>query len=139
VIRIEDDPSPSDLAKLEEEINAFNYETTGHRDGRRLAAFLRSPDDKIEAGISGFTWGGYCKIDFLWVCAERRHTGVGKNLLAAAEHEARARGCDVIILDTHDFQAPRFYERLGYKSVGRQDGCPRNSGQTWYRKDLRPK
>jgi GNAT superfamily N-acetyltransferase len=139
LIRIVDDPSPRDLALLEESINEFNYETTGYRDGRRLAAFVRNDRGEMEAGISGFTWGGYCKIEFLWVCAERRRTGVGKSLLAAAEHEARIRGCDVIILDTHDFQAPRFYERLGYEAVGRQDGCPRGSGQTWYRRDLRSK
>lgn len=136
MIRTQDDPDPRDLATLEAHINAYNCDQTGYRDGRRFAAFVRSDAGAIEAGISGFTWGGYGKIEFLWITAARRRQGLGTELVAAAEADARAHGCDVIFVDTHDFQAPRFYERLGYTKIGRAEGAPRNSGQTWYRKDL---
>ena len=133
---IVDHPSPDDVARLEAEVLEFNYSVTGYRDGRELAAFVRDDAGAMVAGLSGFTWGGYCKVEFLWVTAARRRSGLGTALIAAAEAEARARGCDVVLLDTHDFQAPKFYERLGYAAVGRADDCPRGSGQTWYRKRL---
>jgi len=135
-IVIEQHPRPEDLARLEAEIVAFNYAATGQRDGRELAAFVRDDAGAMVAGISGFTWAGYCRIEFLWVAAPLRRTGVGRALIEAVEGEARARGCGTMLLDTHDFQAPRFYERLGYDAVGRAEDCPRGSGQTWYRKRL---
>jgi ribosomal protein S18 acetylase RimI-like enzyme len=62
--------------------------------------------------------------------------GLGRDLVAAAEREARARGCDVMVLDSHDFQAPGFYAKLGYVVCGRTEGTPRGSGQSLFRKQL---
>jgi ribosomal protein S18 acetylase RimI-like enzyme len=75
-------------------------------------------------------------VSFLWVAEPYRRAGLGRALLEAAEAEARQRGCVLIQLDTHDFQAPRFYERLGYEAIGRCEDFPVGSGQTWYRKRL---
>ena len=136
-IVFEEHPSRADLDRLVDEINAFNYDTTGFRDGRHLAAFVRDESSTLIAGFSGFTWGGYAKIEHLWIAAPYRRAGLGRRLVAAAEDEARARGCDVVVLDTHDFQAPGFYSKLGYTACGRVEGTPRGSGQTWFRKDLR--
>ena len=135
-IVFEEEPSRDDLDALKNAIDAFNYETTGFRDGRYLAAFVRDDDGRMIAGLSGFTWGGYAKVEFLWIAAPHRRDGLGRRLLTAAEDEARARGCDLIVLDTHDFQAPGFYRKLGYEACGRVEGTPRGSGQTWFRKSL---
>ena len=135
-IVFEEEPSRADLDRLKDAIDAFNYETTGYRDGRYLTAFVRDETGAMIAGISGFTWGGYAKVEYLWIAAAHRRAGLGRRLLAAAETEARARGCDVIVLDTHDFQAPGFYAKLGYVACGRTEGTPRGSGQTLLRKSL---
>ena len=135
-IVFEEEPSRDDLDALKNAIDAFNYETTGFRDGRHLAGFVRDDDGRIIAGLSGFTWGGYAKVEFLWIAEPHRRGGLGRRLLAAAEDEARARGCALIVLDTHDFQAPGFYAKLGYEACGRVEGTPRGSGQTWFKKAL---
>lgn len=135
-IVVADHVAPEDAAFIEERINEFNYDATGYRDGRELAAIVRDDDAQIVAGLTGFTWGGCCRVSFLWVAEPYRRAGLGKALLSEAETEARRRGCKLMLLDTHDFQAPRFYERLGFEAVGRFDDYPLGYGQTAYRKRL---
>jgi GNAT superfamily N-acetyltransferase len=129
-------PRSRDVAQLEDELNRFNQDATGFRDGRLLAAFLRDEKGALRAGLSGHTWGGCCEIRLLWVRESERRSGLGSALLAAAEREARARGCDQVVLSTHSFQAPDFYRRHGYAEVGRADGYPRGHAQVFLRKRL---
>jgi GNAT superfamily N-acetyltransferase len=135
-IVFEEEPSQADLDAVRDAIIAFNEDATGYRDGRYLAAFVRDESGALIAGLTGFTWGGYAKVEYFWIAAPYRRDGLGRALLTAAETEARARGCALIVLDTHDFQAPGFYSKLGYEPCGRIDGTPRGSGQTWVRKPL---
>jgi ribosomal protein S18 acetylase RimI-like enzyme len=135
-IRFVEEPSTRDLEQLEEQINQFNFRTTGFHDGRSLASFLRDADGALRAGVAGHTWGGCCEIRFLWVRESERRSGLGSTLLRAAEHEARARGCDRVVLSTHSFQAPDFYRRHGYAELGRADGYPRGHAQIYLCKRL---
>lgn len=43
----------------------------------------------------------------------------------AFESGARARGCELMVVATHSFQAPCLYERRGYEERGRVEGYPR--------------
>jgi ribosomal protein S18 acetylase RimI-like enzyme len=135
-IHLEDEPSPRDVARLEDEINAFNFRTTGIRDGRMLAAFVRDDAGELRAGLAGHTWGACCEVRFLWVREGDRRGGLGSRLLRAAEAEARARGCERVVLSTHSFQAPDFYRRHGYVEVGRAEGYPRGHAQIYLVKAL---
>jgi GNAT superfamily N-acetyltransferase len=135
-IRFEEAPSPSDLVRLEDEINAFNFRTTGIHDGRMLAAFLRDDAGEMRAGLAGHTWGGCCEVRFLWVREAERHCGLGSRLLQAAEEEARRRGCRQVVLSTHSFQAPDFYRRHGYVEVGRAEGYPLGHAQIYLEKGI---
>jgi GNAT superfamily N-acetyltransferase len=125
-----------DVAELRAAVHAYNEETTGYRDGCSLSCFLRDGDGKLLGGIDGFTWGGYARVDYLWVEPARRGTGLGGRLLKAAEEEARRRGCVTIVLDTHEFQAPWLYTRLGYKLAGTTHDTPRGYRQYLYEKRL---
>ncbi len=133
---IEDHPEPGDVAFLEEQINEYNFAATGYRDGRDLGIFVRDDSGAIVAGLWGWTWGGCLQVQFLWVQESRRKLGEGSELLAAAEHEARRRGCVVAVVDTHSFQAPGFYPRFGYERIGTVEGYPRGHAQHYFRKDL---
>ena len=56
--------------------------------------------------------------------AAYRGRGYGRLLLDAMVEEARRRGVSRVWLASYDFQAPRMYERVGFKRVAELDGWP---------------
>jgi ribosomal protein S18 acetylase RimI-like enzyme len=133
---IEDHPDPRDVAFLDDQINAYNIAVTGIDDWRALAIFVRGAGGQIVAGVSGGTWAGYLEIKDLWVHEDLRGQGLGRRLLAAAEREARGRGCAQVLLDTHDFQAIEFYKKQGYTVFGTFEGIGGRYTRYYLRKNL---
>jgi GNAT superfamily N-acetyltransferase len=133
---VEDQPAAHDLHFLGDQINTYNMTQTGSYDGRALAVFIRDEQGEIIAGISGYTWAGMCEIEFLWVRPDLQGQGIGGQLLQAAEQEAQARGCEIIILGSYSFQAPGFYQQHGYELVGRIENCPPNHTNYYFKKPL---
>jgi ribosomal protein S18 acetylase RimI-like enzyme len=123
-LRIEDDPRREDLALLDDRLYEFNAAATGVDDGRSLAIFVRDGEHTIVAGLHGWTWGGTGFVQAIWVDRKLRGVGLGSRLIAAAEAEARRRGCHQMHLDTHSYQAPAFYRRLGYEAIGELPSWP---------------
>ena len=136
--RVEDNPSEQDLAYLEAQINAHNVRAAGADDYRALATFVRDGEGEMMAGLSGYTWAGFCEIRFLWVHETQRGRGLGTQLLLAAEREAAARGCRGVTLNSYTFQAPGFYRRHGYAEVGRAEDCPPGQANVFFTKRFAP-
>lgn len=136
-IQFSEDPSHEIEAFLGERIHEFNSAATGHFDGEGYAAVIRDADDHIIAGVSGHTWGGCCHIARLWVHETARRKGFGAGLLQAVESHASARGCTLILLSSHDFQAPGFYRRAGYMELTRIEGHPQGHSDILFVKQLR--
>jgi GNAT superfamily N-acetyltransferase len=134
-IVIAEKASEADVALLRDAIFAFNCESTGYRDGLSLSCFLHD-DDGLVAGIDGFTWGGYARVEYLWVREAYRGQGLGLRLLAAAESEARRRGCRTLVLTSHSFQAPDLYRNHGYSEVGTTVDTPRGYTEIVFQKRL---
>ena len=128
--------SESERDFLAEQLNAFNVRQTGARDFQWLGMTIHAQDGTIMAGISGWTWGGCCEIRSLWVTEALRGQGIGRQLLQIAEREAAKRGCAVVVLDTHSFQAPHFYQKHGYMVVGIVEGYPRGHQKYYFQKQL---
>jgi ribosomal protein S18 acetylase RimI-like enzyme len=114
---IESQPIAQDILRLDQLLYEFNVERTGLADGRRLAIFLRGSGGEVTGGLLGWTWGGTCYVDLLYLPAALRGQGIGSRVMAAAESEARSRGCEHMVVRTHNFQAPGFYRRLGFAQV----------------------
>jgi len=124
-LQIEVEPAPKDIRFLEDRLYDYNVEQTKFDDGKWLSIFVRDDAGEIVAGLHGWTWCGACRVQTLWVRQDLRRQGYGQRLLGAAEQEARARGCDQLLLDTFSFQAPLFYKKLGYEVIGVVEGFPR--------------
>jgi GNAT superfamily N-acetyltransferase len=135
-LAISTEPTPLEVQYLEDRLYEFNSAATGITDGAWLAIFVRDDDHRIVAGVCGNTWGGCAEIRQFWVEEARRHQGLGTRLLAAAEQEARRRGCRQILLTTFSFQAPAFYARHGFEVVAAVDDHPHGHQNILLRKHL---
>jgi GNAT superfamily N-acetyltransferase len=62
------------------------------------------------------------KVGALVVDEAHRGRGVGRALVAAVEHEARLRGCELLFLTTSEGRddAHAFYEQVGFEQTGRR-------------------
>jgi GNAT superfamily N-acetyltransferase len=134
-LRVDAQPDPADVTFLEDRVVGATVEATGHRDLRELAVFVRRDGEPV-AGIYGWTWGGCCELQYLWVDPSLRGQGLATRLMTAAEDEARRRGCHQVVLFTHDTQAPGLYARRGYEAVGTVDGYPAGHAAHWFRLPL---
>ena len=123
-LEIERTPSDAQIDELRESLIAYNVGKHGYTDVSKLGIFVRDGDGKLEAGVYAYAWGGVCEVELLWVSEARRKNGLGTRLMAAIEAEARSIGCSKIFLDTFSFQAPGFYEKLGFERVGTVDDFP---------------
>lgn len=92
-----------------------------------------SDDDDQVVGRSAYGW---LRIDVVWVADDLRGKGHGSRLMRMAEEIAKGRACVGIHLDTHGFQAPAFYERLGYEFFGKLDDYPEGYGHFFFKKEL---
>ncbi len=131
-----DEVDEAGIAELRNAVIAFNIAVTGYHDGRSLGCLLRDDDGQLVAGLDGFTWGGYAMVEWLWVRDDHRSSGLGASLMRAAEEEATARGCVVIRVNTHTFQAPGFYAKLGYTPFGAVEDTPVGHGEVFLHKRL---
>ena len=91
---------------------------------KKLAIYAHTEDGCPVAGLLGHTHHGWLYIGWLWVPEELRSQGTGTELMRCAEAEALERECHHAHLTTLDFQACRFYERLGYTVFGALDDYP---------------
>jgi GNAT superfamily N-acetyltransferase len=132
------DPSHDDIRTLDDRLYGFNMQATGHTDGELYAIFLRDENGAVIGGADGWTWGATCYVKHLFVPEAMRGQGLGTKLMDRIEQEALARRCALIVLETHDFQAPDFYRRRGYVATGSVEDYPRGHRNFTFVKKLHP-
>ena len=71
--------------------------------------------DKIVGAISGATFFSEVYIDELVVKENQRGLKIGTNLITYVEEYFRDLGFNNINTCTNEFQAPKFYEKCGFK------------------------
>ncbi|WP_168395430.1 GNAT family N-acetyltransferase [Erwinia amylovora] len=86
---------------------------------------ISDDNGSVVAGLIAQTWWGALEIQYLWVSEQYREMGYGRKMMLSAEVEARTRGCHMAYVDTFDFQAKAFYEKLGYEEYGSLAGHAR--------------
>ena len=135
-VTVTDTPSPQELDLIGGGLAAFNEADVCPADRRPLAVIVRDEGGSIAGGISGYTAWGWLYVQWLWVAEAMRGAGLAGRMLAAAEAEARNRGCHGAWIDTFNPTALRVYQRAGYVPFGTLDDFPKGRARTFLQKRL---
>lgn len=104
---------------------AYNFEQMGRSNTYDdFELYARDEKGEVVGGMFGQSGMGWLYIDYLWLPGDQRGNGLGAQLIAHAEAEARRRGCVGVFLYTYSFQAPGFYEKQGFERMGVLEDCP---------------
>ena len=95
-----------------------------------LAVLVRDEDGGAMGGLIGRTTAAWLYVELFWLPEALRGAGLGTRVMITAETEAVRRGCIGAHLDTYDYQAPGFYQKLGYEVFGSIEDHP--PGHTWF-------
>lgn len=99
--------------------------------------FIEDKCGNIVAGILSKMYCWKCiYIDAVWVKEEYRKDGLGSKLIEEIEKIAKEKDCNLIHLDTFDFQAKDFYIKHGYEVFGILDECPEGHKRYFMKKNL---
>jgi GNAT superfamily N-acetyltransferase len=102
-----------------------------------LSYVLKDDTGLVVAGINAtlYCWN-IMYVDILYVDDAHRGKGYGKRLLEQAESKAKRLGGYMSHLDTFDWQAKGFYERMGYVVFGVLENCPREHNRYYMKKEF---
>jgi GNAT superfamily N-acetyltransferase len=131
-----DSPGRAAETAIEDGLTAYNLQRAGHVDARPLAVLVKGSDGVV-GGLVGRTTLGLFFIDLIFLPDTARGAGLGTQVMAMAEAEARRRGCTAATLFTITFQAPEFYARRGYRELGRVECAPPGYTRVCMTKPLR--
>jgi GNAT superfamily N-acetyltransferase len=128
--RVENDDALT-RAAVEDGLRSFNRQLMGPAERRPLTLTLRSGDGRAIGGLIGRSNYRWLFIELLFVPEALRGRGVGKQLLLAAEEEAKKRNLIGLWLDTFNPEAAGFYEHCGFREIGAIDDYPPGHGRVF--------
>jgi GNAT superfamily N-acetyltransferase len=136
MLELSETPRQADFVTIYEALEGATARIAGPAQPRPLAALLRDDPGAVAGGLWSVTVHSWMAIIALFVAEALRGRGVGRALVTLAEDAARARGCIGAQVDTFDFQAAGFCERLGFKVFGMQENCPPGHRRLYFAKSL---
>lgn len=101
-----------------------------------FSVFIKDPKQTVLGGISGATLYGALYIDSLWVATSLRHQKWGTRLMQEAETIGKKRGARFATVNTMDWEALPFYQKLGYSIEFVREGYDKNSKMFMLRKSF---
>ena len=132
----EEKPEESAWGIIGRGVAAYNRDQAGDNQFQRLCYVLKDENGQVCGGVLAEVYWGWLYIDLLWVEEDLRRNGYGRSLMTRIEEEARQLGAKYAYLDTFSFQAPEFYEQLGYLSFGELGDFPEGKKRYFMRKAL---
>lgn len=134
--RMTSTPTVEEKDTIYQQLLDYNLARLENTNVEELALFLEDEAGQKTAGLIGETHGNWLEIDYLWVSETLRGQDIGTALIKEAENVARKRGCLSAFLFTFDFQAPGFYEKLGYEEKFVLADFPVSGKKHFYTKKL---
>jgi ribosomal protein S18 acetylase RimI-like enzyme len=137
-LRIERSQPPTDEERqaILLPLRAYNASKAGVSMQEPIALLVRDDSGEILGGLYARVFYQWMFIEFLSVPEQARGQGLGSKLMRMAEDVAREKECVGVWLDTFDFQAPGFYQKLGYSELGEIVDYPPGHKRLFFQKRL---
>jgi ribosomal protein S18 acetylase RimI-like enzyme len=87
-----------------------------------ISLVLKNKDGQIIGGVITSMLVGVMHLEVLWVDTNHRKKGYGRALVLEAERIGKKKGYTAAQTWTFSFQAPEFYQSIGYEVLGIFDG-----------------
>jgi len=123
-------PEQNLIDELRAALRSYNQSIAGVFSYESIYLFKRDENGDLIGGVYGkFAWN-WLYIDLLWVHPAHRDNGLGTQLMQEIEKKAHKMDIYSYHLSTASFQAPIFYQKLGYQICGEIKDLP--PGYTTY-------
>jgi GNAT superfamily N-acetyltransferase len=136
-ITLEEKASAEDIAIIRNGIDRRVGELFPGKSVGTITFFVRDESGTVLGGVTG-NYGsfGWLYVDALWVSENLRGQGYGTKLMGMIEGEAARHGCTNVYLNTFTFEAPAFYEKLGYTVFAELEDFPPGHSRLFLRKAI---
>jgi len=134
--------SESDFRSAMERVHAWLGEHAGEHgvsDDMQALGWEARLEGKTVGILTGRLMWNWIFIKMLAVAPGHRSQGIGRMLMENVETYAADNQLTGIHLDTFTYQAPAFYEKLGYVEFGRLTDLPPGHTRIYYAKRLKTK
>ena len=92
-----------------------------HKKCFNIGLFL---DDICIGGALGMIYFNWYHLSDFWIDEKYRNKGLGSKIMEEIEKIVKENNALGIKVDSWDYQAPSFYEKLGYKKWAEFKDCP---------------
>lgn len=113
-----ENPSDADRDAILGPLREYNVSRAGDPRIKPVALLLTNETGDRVGGLWGKCVYDWLFVELLAIPEAHRGSGYGKKLIDRAEGIARVNGCIGLWLDTYEFQARGFYEKLGFTLFG---------------------
>ncbi len=133
---IQGEPNPQDKQIMVDGMLA-HHARKGHPRKTDTFSILLKDNTGVLKGVvvASVLWNGL-HIDTLWIDETVRNQKWGSTLMSLAEKEGCLRGATIAYTDTFTWQAPDFYEKMGYSLYGKIDNFPEGNSLSYYWKKI---
>lgn len=100
-----------------ENLKKFNESKIGAYHFKPFSIYITNDEENIIGGLKGEIFEKVCMIQTVWVHEAERKRGLGSMLFKKLEEFAKESTCKIIQLDSAEFQAKQFYEKIGFSVV----------------------
>jgi ribosomal protein S18 acetylase RimI-like enzyme len=135
-INFTNQPSAEEIDIIHNGLERHAKQAVGKTSFEPFGYLAHDSSGALIAGVTGVLMYGVLYIKLLWVIETARGKGLGRKLLEEAESFAKENNCRYITVDTFDWQAKSFYEKMNYKIEHIYDGYDANSEFYFFRKKL---
>jgi len=98
-------------------LKKFNESIIGTYEAKPFIIHAQNNASEVLGGIKGDVFGTLCRVFTVWIHEKYRRKGLGRDLFKQLDVFAKENKCTMIQLDTAEFQARGFYEKLGYQVI----------------------